>query len=533
MTAKQIRTQYLLLGAAGLTLALVMAILQTGPGYMDAEYYTAGAINLTNGNGFWEPYIWNYLDNPQSLPHPAFTYWMPLPALLAALGMFLTGNQSFLSARIIYILFYGLLPIFVFWLSRNYLKSPQYAWIPAVLSLFPGLYSIYFTLPESFLLYLLGGTAFMLVAFLAKWKWLRSDMGWPRALLVGGIAGIMHLTRADGWLWLGAGIFWVIWGSLQQNKTYKLRVAIKLFAVVIFGYSMAMGPWFWRNLNYYGTIMPPGGLQTIWLTNYDQTFSYPASNISISQWISEGLSTHFNNWGNALWANSLNLFVFQGGIILLPLMIAGIWRLRHERWVQFMSGMWLLTFLTMTFVFPFSGPRGGYIHSASAYQVFGWLMVIPGLESFALFLKRKRHLPISQSITVLGIFGILMMVGITIWGFSTRVVGPDRKNSKWTANEKAMQGVADYLEENGATLQDVVMVNDPPGFYLASQMRSIVIPYGPLETAVAAAQQFNASYLLIDENQTNLVDVYMHPSDWPGIRYIETVNDYQIYKVEP
>lgn len=533
MIAKRVWTQYLILGSAGLAFALAAAILQTGPGYMDAEYYTAGAINLTNGNGFWEPYLWNYLDNPQSLPHPAFTYWMPLPALMAALGMFLTGSQSFFSARVVFILLLGLMPVGVFWMARNYTKSPQYAWIPALLSLFPGLYSIYLTLPESFLLYMLGGAAFMLVAFMAKWPWLWGETGWPRALLVGGIAGLMHLTRADGWLWLGAGLLWAAWAHFQVYKSQKLRIATKLIGLVVIGYGLVMGPWFWRNLNYYGTLMPPGGLQTIWLTNYDQTFSYPAANITYSRWIAEGWAAHFRTWGQALEENLLNLLVFQGGIILLPLMICGVWQLRREHWVQFMSGMGLLTFLTMTFVFPFSGPRGGYIHSASAYQIFGWLMVVPGLEAAARFLKEKRHLPAKRSIFVLGVIGILMMVVITVWGFSTRVIGADLKNSKWTSSEKAIEGAVDYLKANGAAQKDIVMVNNPPGFFLVSQMTAIVIPHGPLKTAIAAAEQFGATYLLLDENQTNLVDVYMHPSDWPGIRYLATVNEIQIYLVKP
>ena len=46
---------------------------------MDAEYYYAGGIRLAEGDGFTENFLWNYLDNPVGLPHPAFTYWMPFP----------------------------------------------------------------------------------------------------------------------------------------------------------------------------------------------------------------------------------------------------------------------------------------------------------------------------------------------------------------------------------------------------------------------------------------------------------------------
>ncbi len=91
----------LLLLASGLLLSFLLALVQTGPGYMDAEYYTAGGLNLFDGH-FWEEYyIWNYLAGLHSLPVPAFAYWMPLPAVLAGLGMLLTGSQIFAAARLI------------------------------------------------------------------------------------------------------------------------------------------------------------------------------------------------------------------------------------------------------------------------------------------------------------------------------------------------------------------------------------------------------------------------------------------------
>jgi hypothetical protein len=48
----------------------ILGRLQPVPGYMDAEYYYAGAIRLHEGYGFTQPFLWNYLDEPAGLPHP-------------------------------------------------------------------------------------------------------------------------------------------------------------------------------------------------------------------------------------------------------------------------------------------------------------------------------------------------------------------------------------------------------------------------------------------------------------------------------
>jgi hypothetical protein len=93
--------EYLILFGLGLALVMGIGALQPAPGYMDADYYYAGGIQLASGGKLEEPFLWNYLDNPVGLPHPAFTYWMPLPAVVAAAGIYLTGEFDFGSARLV------------------------------------------------------------------------------------------------------------------------------------------------------------------------------------------------------------------------------------------------------------------------------------------------------------------------------------------------------------------------------------------------------------------------------------------------
>ena len=92
---------YSFLFLLGLTVSLGTASLQEMPGYLDSDYYFAGGLQLADGEGFTEPFLWNYLDDPEGLPHPSHTYWYPLSSMLAAASMDLTGQHTYTAARII------------------------------------------------------------------------------------------------------------------------------------------------------------------------------------------------------------------------------------------------------------------------------------------------------------------------------------------------------------------------------------------------------------------------------------------------
>jgi hypothetical protein len=64
----------------------IVAALIIHPGYIDSAYYSSGALRLAPGGaGFSEPFIWNYLGDPATIPHPGFLLWMSPFSLLAAL----------------------------------------------------------------------------------------------------------------------------------------------------------------------------------------------------------------------------------------------------------------------------------------------------------------------------------------------------------------------------------------------------------------------------------------------------------------
>ena len=87
----------------------------THPSYFDAYYYTTNGQRLADGYGFTEEIIWQYLDDPAGLPTPSLTYWMPLPAIIAAIGY--SVNDSFRAAQFPFWLMAGLLPLMSYFIS--------------------------------------------------------------------------------------------------------------------------------------------------------------------------------------------------------------------------------------------------------------------------------------------------------------------------------------------------------------------------------------------------------------------------------
>jgi hypothetical protein len=522
----------LLIVAAGLKF-------QRSPGYMDAAYYYIGARQLAAGQGLTEPVLWNYLDDPAGLPHPSHTYWMPLTSLASTPALLLFKNSGFLVARLPLSLLAGILPWLVAALAAHLDPAASAAqrtrrWLLAwALATFSGFYLQYLTLTDSFVLYMLLGTGFLWLGFglhsrrgapVPPGKWL-----WLRFLLLGAVAGLLHLTRADGLVWLLAVVPAAGWAVARPF--YRRPRFYTLLVLAALGYLLVAGWWLARNLQLYGSPLP-GGAQTLWLTTYDDTYAYPATGLTFENWWARGLSAALFERARALLWNLANLVGVQGLVILLPLMLLGLWRLRERRFVQAAAGLWLLTFIVMSVVFPFAGSRGGYLHSGAAFQPLFWAAVPLGLDVIIDWGTRHRGWKRNQAWPVFGAGIAVLGVALTVGLYAVRVVGPNPSATRWDADERRFLQVDQELEALKIPEDAVIMVNNPPGFNAATRRPAVVLPNGGTDTALAAACRYGAGYLLLDINAPALLrPLFDHPASLPGLTYLQSVSGVQIYRV--
>ncbi len=504
---------------AGLLLVALAGLLQRAPGYMDAEYYYATAQGLAEGKGFWQPFAWNYLDQPEGLPQPSHTYWMPLVSLLAAGGLKLGGGWW--TARLPLWLVAACVPLLAAWMAGKLGGTDKERLLAGVFALLPGFYLAYLPTTDAFGLYMIFGALAAIIGC-------GEGRARSRLLAYGLLAGLLHLTRADGIVWLGGGLLLAAWRGRLLKGGWRETALLALLCVA--GYLLPMGAWYARNLQEWGSLFPPGNSRTLWLTQYEDTFLYPAGLLTAERWLAQGWVAHFGAIWRALTTNLQTLLAVQGQVVLLPFAVLGLWRERRNPLVRFSLLMLALTFVMMTVVFPFAGTNGSYFHSGAAFQVLIWAAAAVGIYPAAVWYAQRRKLDTEKRIERFAIVLVIAVLVLMSAGlYLNRVAGDGAQQVAESAENYA--AIEAELVRLGAQPGDRVMVNNPPGYFLASGRGGVVVPYGDEQMARAAAKEYQVRYLVLGlSNPGQLVDLFTQPGDRQGLHYLTTIGITRIYE---
>ena len=463
------------------------------PSYMDAYYYTTNGQRLAAGFGFTEEVIWQFLDAPVGVPAPSHTYWMPFPSLLAALGY--GTADSFRGAQWPFWLLAGLLPLLAFAISQELSDERWQAWTAALFTAAGGFYAHWFSQPSTF-------APFAWASGLGLYAMAQGSRGTSPHLqeqgrtvwwfVAGVMAGVAHLTRADGVLLLLVGG----WVWLLARR----RGGFQSLGLLVTGYLLVMGGWFIRNWQVLGRPLPTVGSQTIFLRDYNDLFAYGRS----FDW------AYFLDWG---WTNILQsklaglsvagqTFIAVSGLIfLLPFVLWAWLKLgRGEKRLFLRPFTWyiLALYVTMSLVFTLPGSRGGLFHSSAA--VWPWMMALAAAGigiAVDWFAARLKHW---QPARAKGLFSIIFVVIAFTLSF---FIGLARADTDQLAQIYEMIGR--QLPPDAG-----VMVGDAPGFYYHTGLTAVSIPNEPVETMLAAAARYQIGYLVLDpDHPAPLAPLYM------------------------
>ena len=518
--------QYAQLTIISLIILFGLSILQTTPGYMDAEYYYAGGERLVRGYGFTEEILWNFLDDPDGMPHPSHGYWMPLVSLLAAAGMSLLGRTTFGAAQLVFIVIAIAVPVVTAYLCFMITGNRRLAFVSGLFAIFSGYYLSYLTTTDSFGVYMLCGGLFLIMTTRLR----QSRQGFYfYAGILGGLAGLMHLARADGliWFFVAVAVLFLAWRVERAGRNLLGAV----FSCLV-GYLCLMGPWMFRNYQVFGSVLAPGGSKALWFTEYNDIFYYPAGQISFAFFLDHGVG---NILRDRLWALGLNLQTFiavQGNIILAPLIIWGLWRLRHDHRVQAGMFAWSATFVMMTVIFPFAGARGGFFHSGAALQPLWWSLAVVGLDGFITWGVSARGWEAPRAQRIFHFGAVILLVFLSFFLVYSRVVGHDLTQSAWQEENRRYIRLEQALLEWSALPEDRVFVKNAPGYYVANGRAALSIPNGDIGTLLVVAERYHVQYLLLEFNQLKGDDdLYSYPGDRPFLIYLDTVDGVRLYKI--
>ena len=516
----------------GLVIFTIPACFQNSPGYMDAEYYYSVALQLKKGLGFNEMIIWNFLDYPDGLPHPSNAYWMPLPSILAWMSMVLTSSTEFVKSRIVFILMAALVPPLTAVLAFRITQRKFSAILAGLIAVFPGFYLPYLVTTDAFALCMVLGALFFITIDHLMVENKRNSRPWY-CLLIGGLAGFLFLSRADGLIWLIGGLITILWIAFSQVTRLSRSSLLGALSLCLIGYFLVASPWLARNVSLFGSPFSSGGNRILWLTDYDQLFVFPPDSLTFHSWLSTGIDDILGDRAWSAGQNIQTMLAIQGGIFLLPLIVLGFIRHRTNPLLWIGLSGWLLTIILMTIVFPYAGARGGFFHSGAAFQPLWWAIAPSGLDTLIDWGVRKRSWDRFQAERIFSGGILLLIVLVSLLVSYERIIGNGISANRWDSGSIRYKSVEEKLKQLEAENSTRVLVNNAPGYYAATHRPSISIPYGDLQATLNVASKYQAKYLILEIDQIlGASDLYSQPNDRQGLRYLGTVAESRIYLFE-
>jgi hypothetical protein len=223
------------------------------------------------------------------------------------------------------------------------------------------------------------------------------------------------------------------------------------------------------------------------------------------------------------------MFAAQGEIFLFPFILIGLSKLRHDLRTRIAVTGWLILFFVMTFIFPFAGSRGSFFHAGAAFQPLWWVAAPIGMDATLEWLRKKGQFTDQNAPVLFQVFLVLLAVAMTGYLVNLRVLA-----SGWAMDDQVYAAVEQKLLDNGISPQDVVIVRNPPGYFLASGRQSIALPFGDESTILQVAEKFSAKYLVLEASGTfdSIEDLYQHPEDNLSFTYLGEINNARVYRIE-
>lgn len=463
--------------------ALMVYVFNPRPTYTDAYYHYNAALNVASGRGFVDDYLWTYIGAPDSLPAPSHLYWMPGTSIIAAGSMLIFGLTHAAAQLPLVLMLWGGCMLTV-WLATKLGASRLQALCAGVITVFGGLYLPFYGAIDTVTPYLLIGALTLILLARGSASGETRPVNW---IIAGVLAGFGHLIRSDGLILVIVG--WCValypWDYLRSGRRARLLSRMMAVGAFTVAYVLIMMPWFMRNLEAFGQILPVGGTQSIWFTEYNNLFDYPplASSAVIAE---QGIGAFIEPRLQAMGLNGTlgTLIAVEGYIFLLPFAFIAFFRRRHE---TLLRPVWIFALgvhLAMTFVFPFPGMRGGLLHAASALIPFLSVLSVLGIDDAVTWAAKKRRWRVSTARTVFTTAATVLVVLMSVLLALPKRAVP--------AVPPAYQALSAILPESVR-----VMSNDPAAVYYFTGLGGVVLPNESPEVMREVLRTYAIDYVLL------------------------------------
>lgn len=484
MRAPMVVRDVLVITVVALAVRAAAALVVSAPPYVDAAYTSAMAGRLADGHGFTAPFIWSFLETGARLPAagdlpvPSHGHWMPLAALVGAVGATVLGD-AWRGAQVMNVVLSAALVPLTYLIATDLWGSRRVAWVAALLALGAGPMLVLAPLPESFAVFGLAGAG-------AVWASLRAvDAPRPGRLLVlaGLLVGVATMARIDGVLIAVAPA--TAWVLTLRGRRLGRHLLPGLASAGAFG--LVVAPWLVRNLVVFGSALPSTGGHTLWITSYNEQFSLGADP-GPGSYLDWGL---VNIGGSKVgaWIELVGrTTVLLGGIFIVGLVV-GLWVSRRQRRLWPFLGYFVVMFLAMGGLFTFHAPKGAYYHSAWAWLPFALPMAVAGMEPAARaggrwwpFLARART---QRFILGAGLAGAAIL----------SVAGSAILLGQWAIADRQLTAASAFLASRAG--EDRAMAYDAPGLYARSGMATVAPPFDPYPVVEQVIDRYEIDWVVV------------------------------------
>jgi hypothetical protein len=342
------------------------------------------ARNLVEGRGLVSDALWSFATPPLVFPRPAFEVWLPLPSLLFAIPLALSGaatpiplETAMRAAQVVAVPLGALLCVLAWRLAADVAAErglgvgrsrtlaigaglTAAAYLPLVL------HSVQ---PDSTTLFgvLALGAALLMTRVLRDPRGAR--LADPRLIGIGLLVGAAALTRNEA-LWLAG-----VWALLAIRRSGSpLAERLRLIGVVAAVSLVAFAPWALRDWAVFGSPLPGQTVSNaLSVTGFDIfAWNDPPT---LSRYLAVGPARLLEMRVEGITHNTFNVLGFLG----IPLSVLGIlalpWQAR-DRALRPVVLVGASTFLVTSLAFPVATTWGTFLHAAAPVHV---LLIIAAL----------------------------------------------------------------------------------------------------------------------------------------------------------
>ncbi len=496
--------------AGALGIRLIYAVSAVHPGHGDQAFYLTLAQNLASGRGFEIDYVWHFLNPPETITHPANDYWMPLTSIIIAVSLLIFG-KSLLASLLPSILFGLMLSVVTYHIGKAWTGSRPVAIISAGMILFvPGLFR-YSLLTDSTIFYSVFVSSSLLFMIKGRTN--------PRFFFLSAIGvALAHLTRQDCIMLVPVLMVAIIISPHHRRLKYKyLSMSLALYALII-------SPLVINNYTILGSLFPAGPVKTIFLTEYEDIYSY-SKDLSLTSYLAWGLPNILHSKLLAGLSNVKTLFRFFGDYLWIlvaigMLELAFSSRIRKNRQIYVLPVLFLLLlFCFYTFIATFPGINGGFYRSAMA--IIPFLLVI-SLDAIS------RYIP-SKTI----VYSILIVVA-AILSFDSIHSTRKMTNANKELHQQLIQLKNSLSQEASPADKIVVMTRGPWEVHYTTGFKAVQIPNENLATILKVASRYGANYLLLPAPRAAFEDIYSGNRTDPRFEHVASIanSELKLYRIK-